>query len=68
MCCVLKMLKFIFVKMSDMPCVLVCVPFGVEMETDADVNIYMYIYNVVRDMSVGIAIHYGMDGPVIESR
>jgi hypothetical protein len=32
MCCVLKMLKFIFVKMSDMSYVSVCVLFGVQVE------------------------------------
>ena len=37
MCCVLKMLKFTYVKMSDMPCVSVCVLFGVQVETDNNV-------------------------------
>ena len=33
LCCVLKMLKLAFVKVFDTPCISVCVPFSVQVES-----------------------------------
>jgi hypothetical protein len=42
----LKMLKFVFVKISDMPCVSVCVRFGVQVVTNMCIGLAHFDANV----------------------